>query len=167
MKAKASLFLLVAAFLVSCGKGPIHIDPGVGQPAKLVIFGAEWCQECKADLPKLQAGLREKLGEAYALVEVELWVPTGKSPSEPPTADGPENYRKFLQLNGRAFPDGEVNKKPVRWPKFVQLFPGVPRALPAAVVYKGDGSLYKKFAPGADSFHPADIVATVAEAVGR
>jgi hypothetical protein len=170
MKAKSLLFLVVAAvFLGSCGKNPGTVAPPVqgGQTARLIVFGAEWCGECKADLPLLQNALRARLGPAMDRLKLELWVPTGKTPGTPPSEAGAEAYREFLKLEGKAFIDGDPTKKPPRWPKFRELFPGVTPALPAAAIYRENGEIYKKFAPGADTFHPADIVATVAEVLGN
>lgn len=169
MKAKGVVFLLAASLLVSsCGKEtPKPPVVQTGEVFRLAVFGAEWCGECKADLPILQNGLKARLGTAISRVNVELWVPTGKTPATPPTQAGADSYLKVVALEGKAFPDGDPNKKPPRWPLFTEVFPGVQKALPAAVLYKANGEIYKKFAPGADSFHPADIVATVAEAVGN
>ncbi len=174
MKAKSLLFLTVIAVLVgSCGLNPFPPVSGPGNPitggqkAKLVVFGGEWCGQCKGDLPFLQSSLRQRLGAAANDVSVELWVSTGKTPSAPPYVGGPEYYRDLLKLNAKAVMDGEPNKKPVRWPKFVELFPNVRRELPAAVLFRADGTIYKKFPPGQDTFNPADIVATVAEVLNK
>ena len=170
MNAKGVVFLsLIALLAASCGKEtpPLPKVPQGGETVRLVVFGAEWCGECKADLPILQTALKARLGAAISRVNVELWVPTGKTPATPPTQAGADSYLKVVTLEGKAFPDGDPNKKPPRWPLFTELFPGVQKALPAAALYKANGEIYKRFAPGADSFHPADIVATVAEAVGN
>lgn len=175
MKAKSLLFLVVTAALVgSCGLNPAQLPsivgsgvPVSGQAVKLVVFGAEWCPNCKHDLPFLQSSLQQRLGKAVNQVQVELWVPTGKTPGVSPYAGGPEYYRDLLRLNAQAYMDGELNKKPPRWPKFTQVFPSVSKALPAAVLYTADGNIYKRFPPGQDTFNPADIVATVAEVLNK
>lgn len=162
------IFAILGLLVVSCGRDPgTKIPPVSGETVTLAVFGAEWCGECKADLPLLQGSLKARLGEAFSRVKMELWVPTGKTPSTPPSAEGAESYRQLVGLEGKSFIDGSPTQKPPRWPKFVELFPSVQRALPAAVLYRADGTVYKKFAPGADSFHPADIVATVAEALPK
>lgn len=175
MKAKSLLLLMLTAVLVgSCGLHPAQLPTldgtspvSQGAKAKLVVFGAEWCGECKVDLPLMQRLLNERLGAEAGLVQLELWVPTGKTPNTPPSEAGAESYRTFLHLSGKGYADGDPNKKPPRWPKFAELFPGIPKALPAAVVFRADGSIYKKFQPGADTFHPVDIVATVAEVLNK
>ncbi len=169
MRVKTLLFLVVGALtLGSCGKGPrVNLPPLLnGKTVTLAVFGAEWCGTCKADLPILQKKLNEALGpEAISRVKLVLQVPTGKTPSLPPSQEGADGYLNFLHLNGKATPDGDPNKRPPRWPLFSQYFPGVPKALPAAVILFEDGTVSKKFAPGADSFHPDDIVASVVELI--
>lgn len=169
MNGKSLLFLVVVSvFLGSCGKGPKVVTPPLlnGKSVTLAVFGAEWCGECKADLPILQKKLSERLGAAgIERVKLELWVPTGKTPGTPPSQENADGYLSFLKLNGTARIDGDPTKRPPRWPKFVELFPGISKALPAAVILLSDNSVAKKFAPGSDTFQTDDIVASVAELI--
>lgn len=143
-------------FLWGCGKGDPQVHTGE-KNVRLLVFGAHWCGTCSAELPKLQEELKARLGDQASRVNVELWVPTGKTPASRPTQAVAEEYREKVGL------DASVHVDEWHWKQFKKLFPGVTPALPAGVLLTTEGTTLREFPPGETTFVPSEIVSEVAK----
>jgi len=117
-------FVLLAfmVFAISCDRTNQAVEttkqsgPGEGgyTPAKLLLFGAPWCGECKKELPEVNQLLKEHSAAFREALTIQVLVTTGAERTDMPTQEIADELIQSLGLAGmEALPDPkwEVFKK--------------------------------------------------------
>jgi len=163
MTRRVSMVLAVALVVLSCGKEPVRTNPTPppvegGSKLKLIVFGNETCDDCKRDLPDIDAQLANLSENQRKRLEVTLLVPCAGNPCNiKPTQEIADRYKSQLKVAFLAAPD------PWRWTTFRKLIPGKTQVPAAAILDEKGETVLQAFTAGSTTFVPSEIVAAVQE----
>jgi len=163
---RKSLPILFALVLVGCGKSPVSepTPPPITDPrhaVQLLVFGAGYCDVCKAKFPQIESLLAQLPAAARKNVNVQIYVTSGDPASVPPDQTLADYYKSkyFASANGTQ-PDGW------RWKTFKKY--GLGRDVPAAVVLDAGGNVLQKYIAGDTTFMPEAIAGFIkSQVMGR
>lgn len=126
------------------GPQPVPLPPSKETKAIVALFGSYTCSICTKEIPELHDYLKKNMSDIQSSFRVDLYVvggPGGGSVSQSQATD----YAKKLGVDFNPIPDSFCPTH------YKQYFQGS-CAVPATVVLKQDGTVYRNFGKGVVSF---------------
>ncbi len=165
---RLALLLISLVSLMSCGRYNAGGQP-VRPPAKptstpvpegkrttLMVFGAGFCGDCKADFPVINSLIAQIPEAKRKNLDIQLYYVSGDPGLVRPTQSAADNYKEAHFVQATAHPD-----LPWMWTNFKAFHPGLPLKVPSAVVLDEDLKVVKRYTAGKTTFVPSEIVAFV------
>lgn len=153
MKRAVAILPVLFLALVHCGKRNIGGQQvGEGEPVKLLVFGAPWCEPCTEELKEFHHTLPKALGGLVARVQLQVYVVTDVNKQEPDDQEVAEYAATMKAQHGIEFPMVKDKWPYEEYRKYFQR----PGPIPANVVLDKDNNLLKAFKAG--TFKTADVI---------